>query len=122
MKIRDWQEWVILFAAVWLFAAPLAFGYARMNHPGAMLAWGASVALFISATEALVLPDIFEEWVDLFCAVALLSGPWILGFSGDRLATYNAIGIGTVVLVCTLSAFRRDLPKKGTGEKYPRPH
>ena len=109
MKARLWQEWMIVFASVWLFAAPVAFGYAKINHPGAMLAWLSAVALFISATEALVLPEVFEEWIDTFVAVGLLAGPWALGFAADRFATYNSVGIGLVVLFCAVAALIRDV-------------
>ena len=116
MRGRLWQEWMIIFASVWLFAAPLAFGYAKINHPGAMLAWICSVALFVSASEALVLPELFEEWIDTFAAVALVLGPWVLGFSGDPFATYNSVGVGLVVLFCGIAALIRDVRSRAEGE------
>ena len=115
MKGRLWQEWMILFAAAWLFAAPLAFGYAKINHPGAMLSWICAAALFISATEALKMPDLFEEWVDTFAALALILGPWVLGYSGDVYATYNSVAIGLVVLFCGLAAVVRDVRSREDG-------
>lgn len=109
MKVKLWQDWVLLVAAAWLFAAPFVLGFAALSHPAAVVAWVCAIVLFVSASEALVVPDAIEEWVDSVAGLVLMISPWVLGFSGEPLAAWNSVTVGLVVVACAISALARDL-------------
>jgi hypothetical protein len=107
MQDKPWQDWVLLVAAAWLFLSPFALDFAELSHPGALLAWTCAIVLYLSASEALVVPDALEEVVDLGVGLSLVLGPWILGFGGNAAA--NSVLIGLLVTGFAASAFLRDL-------------
>lgn len=108
MRIRLWQDWAILVAAAWLYVSPFVFGIASLTHPATMLAWGCAVVLMVSASEALVVPDPVEEWVDVVAALALMAGPWVFGFSTQAGPAINSFVVGLAVLGLAVSALIRE--------------
>lgn len=108
LRIRLWQDWAILAASLWLYASPFVFGKASLAHPSTMLAWGCAVVLMVSASEALAMPDPLEEWVDVAAALALMAGPWVLGYSGQPGPAINSFVVGLAVLGLAVSALIRD--------------
>lgn len=121
MKGKLWQDWVILAAAAWLFLSPFVLDFADIAHPAAWFAWVCSVVLFISASEALVVPDAIEEWVDGLAGAALMVSPWALGFARETPAAVNAVAVGLVVVVCAMSALIRDREMGAAGHHWPAP-
>ena len=118
MKAKLWQDWVLLVCAAWLFASPFVLDFADLTRPAAWLHWVVALALFVSASEALVVPDALEEWVDSMAGLALLVGPWALGFSHEFPAAISAVATGVVVAVCAVSALVRDLRHHVTGHHW----
>lgn len=102
-KIKHWQDWVILAAAAWLYVAPFVLKIASLQNPATVLSWVCAVVLMISAAEAMTVPDVIEEWVDVVAGAALVVGPWVLGFSADGAATANSVAVGLVVISCAVS-------------------
>lgn len=109
MARRLWQDWVMMAAAAWLFASPFVLGFASMDHPGAWAAAVLSILLFASATEALVVPDAIEDWVDIAIGVGMAGSPWILGFSNEGAASASFLAVGFVVTICAILALARDM-------------
>jgi hypothetical protein len=94
--------------AIWLVMSPFFLGFASITHAETMVAWIAAVLLFMSANNVLVLPGVLDEWLDAAVGLGLLASPWLTGYSTHLAATFNAIMVGIVVLVCAALAFGRD--------------
>ncbi len=118
MKGKLWQDWVILAASGWLFFSPFILGFATLTHPAAWVAFVCAIALFVSASEALVVPDALEEWVDGGVAIAMIASPWVLGYGGDTVPAVNAVVVGLLVLGFAVSALVRDLQTHVTGHHW----
>lgn len=86
-----------------------------LSNPATELAWVCAVVLIISASEALVVPDVIEEWVAVVAGVVLVAGPWIFGFGGELAPTINSVAVGAVVTACAISALVRDRRMSATG-------
>lgn len=108
MKLELWQDWAILAVSGWLFFSPFVLGFATLSHPAAWVAFISALVLYVSAAEALVVPDSIEEWVDGGVGLALLASPWVLGFAGDFFARLNAVAAGLVVTALAAAALVRD--------------
>jgi hypothetical protein len=115
MANKLWQDWVILAAAFWLFASPFVLDYASLTSAPAWIAFIAALVLFASASEALVVLDPVEEWVDGLAGLALMASPWVAGFADDRPVAWNHVAVGFVVTVCAISALVRDVRLKAPG-------
>jgi hypothetical protein len=98
---NNWQDWVNLVLAVWLFVSPWVLGFAG-QRPG-WDAWivGAIVAIFSIA--ALTEVQIWEEWVNLLLGAWLFISPWVLGFSGDTTMSRNAWIVGVLIFLVAAS-------------------
>jgi hypothetical protein len=118
MRVDLWQDWVILAAAAWLFFSPFVLGFATLSHPAAWVAFVCGIALFISASEALVVPDSLEEFVNGGVGVALIVSPWLAGFSADAVATSNSVVVGLLVTGFAIAALVRDLQSHVTGHHW----
>lgn len=119
MKVKLWQTWAILAAAGWLYFSPFFLGFAQLSQPAAALAWVCAVVLTISASEALVIPDPIEEWVDTIVGVALMVGPWVFQFSSQTTAAINSVVVGALVTVFAISALMRELKEHVPGHHWP---
>lgn len=112
MKIKFWQDWIILATAVWMFFSPFVLDYASASQPAAWLAWILSVCLIVSATEAVVFEDELGEWLDSSLGIALMVTPTALGFAGESALAINFVISGMIVTVCAISALLRDRRKR----------
>lgn len=118
MVSKLWQDWVLLACAAWLFISPFVLGYASGPAAAAWAAWIASVVLFISAAEALVIPDALEEWVDFVVGLGLVASPWLLGYSGEIVPAANSVVTGVVVATVAILALSRDLREGAPGHHW----
>jgi hypothetical protein len=59
---------------------------------------GIAVAIF--AIVALVAFRPWEEWVNLVLGAWLLVSPWLVGFSAVTALMWNAVLIGSLIVVC----------------------
>ena len=101
-------DWIILASAGWLYVSPFVFGTATLANPATALAWVCAVVLLISASEALTVPDVIEEWVGVVIGFALVAGPWIFAFDGETAPTINSVAVGIVVTACAIAGVVRD--------------
>ena len=103
-RARSWQDWVLLACGVWLLASLFALRLMPPVTPAAILFAICGMVLLVSASEAMVMPDPLEEWIDLVTGVALMTGV----FLGDVLVSANALVVGAIVTVSAFSALHRD--------------
>ena len=112
MNGKFWQDWVIMAAAAWLLVSPFVLGFASFGHPAAWVAIVLAVFLFASATEALVVPDTIEDWVDIAIALAIIGSPWIFEFKREAAPSLTFVGVGFVVTICAMAALGRDMQEE----------
>ena len=104
-KSRSWQGWTLLGCGAWLLVSLFVLDLMPPTTPAAILVAVCGMVLLVSASEAMVMPDPLEEWIDLVAGIALMSG----AFLGDPAASINAVAVGAVVTVCAFTALHRDL-------------
>jgi hypothetical protein len=45
-----------------------------------------------------------QDWANLVLAVLLFISPWVIGFSGDKMAAWNAWVVGVIIAVLAIAA------------------
>lgn len=106
--VGAWHDPLTFVAAIWMLMSPFFLSFASATHAESIVAWLAALLLFLSANNVLLLPGVLDEWLDSAVGLGLLASPWLLGYSSERAATYNAVTVGIVVLVCAALALGRD--------------
>jgi hypothetical protein len=87
-----------LIAAIGLFIAPFAFGFAGASA-AAWNAWLAAIVIGALAVSAIVAYAQWEEWVNLVAGVWVLVAPWLLGFAANLHAMWTHVLVGILVIV-----------------------
>lgn len=117
MVRADWKDRAILLAGLWFAAAPWMLLYDLADNPAVLynhLAVGTAIALF--SAGALARPEAWEEIVDFAIGIWTVASPWVLGYTGKRSPTMNAVLVGLLVAVLALwtaverSRFNEQLP------------
>jgi SPW repeat-containing protein len=107
--VKRWQDGVNIALGFWLAASPWIFGYASGKAPDAV--WNACVlgaAMMLFAGIAIYVPKAWEEWVVMVLALWVFFSPWVIGFSGYRAATFNAVVVGLLAILFAASAMSLD--------------
>jgi hypothetical protein len=105
MKRRRWKDIVTFLLGMWLFVSPWSLGYISPDSvPAGVPAWnflfsGAIVGLL--GIAALVTQHLWEEWAKILLAAWLVMSPWILRFTFQPIATWNALICGVAIFVLT---------------------
>lgn len=98
---QRWQDWVMLAFGVWLFFSPFIFQFSSYSGIAAINEYVLGIAVAAFAITALVVPRIWEEWVNLALGVWILLSPFVLGFYGSQLAestgAWNNLLIGLLI-------------------------
>ncbi len=98
MTEKRWQDWAMLVFGLWLFFAPYFLIY---HPPSGVAAWNSSVlgaAVTVFAISALVVPEKWEEWVNLALGLWLIAAPFALQFyQTEAVATWNQIILGVLI-------------------------
>jgi hypothetical protein len=116
-KIEGWQDFLELGLASWLLISPFVLGF--FSNPVATLACmfaGCVVVLFSLLGMATHKP--WDEWVNLFTALALITTPWLLGFTMATVAATNAIASGLILAglaIYTMMSEYREIHEAETG-------
>lgn len=118
MKSTLWQDWVLIAVSGWLFFSPLILGFATLAHPAAWVAFICGITLFISASEALVVPDTLEEFVNGGVGLAMIASPWLLGYGGELVPAANAVAVGLVTMGFATGALVRDFQTGSPGHHW----
>ena len=101
-----WQDWANLVLGAWLFISPWVLGFASKasetgtTRPGAAVnAWIFGVIVVVLSIAALVRTQPWEEWLNLLAGIWLFISPWVLGYSGNVAALWNALIVGALVFI-----------------------
>jgi hypothetical protein len=102
-----WQDWVNLLLGAWLFISPWVLGFASTaaaagttTHPRAAVnAWIFGVIVMVLSIAALARTQPWEEWLNLLAGIWLFISPWVLGYSGNTTALWNALIVGALVFI-----------------------
>jgi hypothetical protein len=121
MKSTPWQDRLILVAGIWLLVSPFVVGTAEFSHPATVTALVAGAMLVSSAAEAPIIPDVFEEWVDITVAIALAASPWLLDYASYRESTLNAVATGSLVGICAVIGLLRAHRSRAAADEHPYP-
>ena len=89
--LEGWQDGIEILIAVWLIFSPflLAYSYDVSNATLASVVIGTAVFAMCQYGAAKQKP--WVEWFNLVLAVLLVVSPFVLGYAGSTLATWNAI-------------------------------
>jgi hypothetical protein len=114
-RANHWQDWAILFLAVWLFISPwvLSFGGSiAVTTPGAVgavgnAAWNAwilGVIVFLVALSAVGRMEAWQEWINLLLGIWIFVAPWALGFvTGLAAASWDHWCVGALIFILAVS-------------------
>jgi SPW repeat len=103
-----WQDWASFALGLWLAVSPWLAGYAE--HPVATanaVVIGLILALG-SHFECVACDDLPAEWLNLALGAWLLCAPFILEFTGARVAAANSMVVGAFVAALAISALSLD--------------
>lgn len=93
---QRWQDWLNLIFGAWLFIAPVA-GVGAGNDIAAWNAYIFGAAIVFFSVAALIRPQLWEEWVNLYVGVWLIFAPFVLGFVDQTAVMWNHIVVGLAV-------------------------
>ena len=106
MNNQHWQDWLVAIVGAWLIVSNWVLSYAIPQTSPAHLAswifWNATltglaaVALGVLALAAF---RFWEEWADIAIGIWLVVSPWFLGFANIRLAMWNVVLSGAVIIL-----------------------
>lgn len=117
---RYWHEWIILAFGLWLLCSPwwLQYFTGRPYTDQTAASWNSilfGLAIVYFAIWSLVLPQKWEEWINLLLGLWLVISPWALGFDSYTIAMVNMVIVGGVIaLSAAIGLGRLYFPASGT--------
>ncbi len=99
MLNRRWQDWATLLAGIWFAIAPWLLEQGASEDVVVYNALAVGLALVLFSAGALAKPETWEEVVDFLIGLWAMVSPWVLGYSGMRNLTVNAVVVGLIVAV-----------------------
>ena len=99
---NNWQDWVNLVLAIWLFISPWVLNFAGQQRPS-WDAWIIGAVVAILSIAALTQMQIWEEWVNLLLGAWLFISPWVLRFSSNSTISWNAWIVGVLIFLVAAS-------------------
>ena len=104
---RQWQEWVNLILAIWLFVSPWVLQFypgGRIETvPAAWNDWVVAIVIGVFSVAALAKARPWEEWINLIAAAWLFVSPWVLGYyAGHMLPVWNSLIVGALVFILAI--------------------
>jgi hypothetical protein len=104
-----WQHWANFLLGGWLAMSPWVLGFAE-HERATMNAVAFGVVLIVFSLLELQLPEVWEEWVNMFSGLWLVVAPFALGFTADFDASANTMLVGAVAAM--LAAWAMSLDKE----------
>jgi len=102
MLNRRWQDWATLVAGIWFAIAPWILGHGESKDAVLYNAVIVGFAIALFSAGALTKPETWEEVVDVLIGIWAVASPWVIGYSGMRDLTVNAVVVGLIVAVLAL--------------------
>lgn len=107
IRKQHWQDCINALLGLWVFTSPWVLQHpmiseAARDNAGDLAMWNlwiVGVAVAFLAIVALALFNPWEEWLNLVLGVWLLVSPWLLGFSASAALLWNAVIVGTLIVV-----------------------
>jgi xanthine/uracil permease len=99
---NNWQDWVNLILAVWLFISPWVLNFAGQQRPS-WDAWIVGIIVGVLSIAALTQVQDWEEWINLLLGAWLFISPWVLGFSDNHMISSNAWIVGVLIFLVAAS-------------------
>lgn len=117
-KMKHWQDPLNLVLGIWMIVSPWALAY--QDETNAMQN-ALFVGVLVAALAAIELFKVqaWEEWTNFALGIWLAMSPWLLGFSGIVLATYNALIVGIAIAALALWALGTDKDIGGWWTHHP---
>ncbi len=96
---KRWQDRVNLALGIWLLVSPMVLGLYSPEAIGIVVqhSFLMGALVIIIAAAALYRFYIWEEWISLAVGCWLIISPFVLGFTGETIATLNHIIVGLLV-------------------------
>jgi hypothetical protein len=92
-----WQDLVNLGHAIWIFGSPWWLGFAGMT----LASWNHwAVAVLVGAIAIISLPraKVWKEGIIIVAGAWLFISPWVLHFTNDPNARWNAWMLGALLM------------------------
>lgn len=93
---EGWQDAIEILIAVWLIFSPFVLAFSDTSN-ATLTAELVGTAVFAVSQFGAVNQKPWEEWFNLILAVLLAASPFVLGYAGNAIATWNAIVSGTLI-------------------------
>ena|SRR5690348_11103139 len=108
VRIRDWQTLASLALGLWLFFSPWGLRYAAQSHVAAEVAWFIG-AVLISMSVLASLAYGFREGIgECVSGLCLIVSPWELDYAAALVPTANAVAVGLLFILLSLTADWRE--------------
>jgi len=110
---QRWQDWVLLLGGIWLFVAPWVLGTSS-DTGSSSNAWTLGVLIAVTAWWALTQPAAKSAaWLQALFGAWMIAAPWLIGFTGETAAAWNAwaVGAGVAVLAVWVIAEQSVMPE-----------
>jgi hypothetical protein len=98
-----WQDWTSFALGLWLAVSPWALDHAPLDAATANAAF-LGLAIALASHFEVSFDAATAQWFNMGAGLWLVLSPFLLGFSGEALATANAIAVGTLVAALASSA------------------
>ena len=120
MNVMRWQDRLTAMLGGWLLVSPMLLGYgdALMPTRNAVLV---GILIMIVAVEALDVPAMWEEAINILLGVWLMVSPFLARFRGPLDATFNSLSVGFLVTLLAVWAMLRDQDFQHWRQRH-RPH
>jgi SPW repeat len=103
-----WQDWASFALGLWLAVSPWLAGYADHQAATANAVIIGLVLALGCHFECVACDDLPAEWLNLALGAWLLCAPFILEFTGARVAAANSMVVGAFVAALAISALSLD--------------
>ena len=107
-----WQDWASFALGLWLALSPWVLDFSGHNTATANAAF-LGLAIALGSHFEVSFDDDTAEWFNIAAGLWLVAAPFMLGFSGQIVATANCILIGTLIaaLACSALSLGKELGK-----------
>jgi hypothetical protein len=93
---EGWQDAIEILIAVWLIVSPFVLAFSDISN-ATLTAELIGTAVFAMSQFSAANQKPWEEWFNLILAVFLAVSPFVLGYAGSAIATWNAIISGALI-------------------------
>ena len=102
-----WQDWAGFSLGLWLAISPWVLGFSDEPAATANAAVVGIVLAVVSLFEVGI-AEVAGEWLNVAAGLWLVVSPFVLGFGASRLAAFNAVVIGILVMLSAAWAMSLD--------------